>query len=174
MKFSVAVIIISDRAAVGERTDGCLAVFQTFFKDNNFSLEESTIVSDDPSEIEKALRKFITAEYNLIFTAGGTGCAPRDNTPEVTARLLDKPTPGLDEAIRDFSRTKAPFAMFSRALSGISEKSYIINLPGSPKAVNEILEFVLPLISHPLKLISEHINDCQQDLSEFDKHKSGL
>jgi molybdenum cofactor synthesis domain-containing protein len=170
MSFSVAVIIVSDRAASGERADGCLSVFQSFLDDDVYSLEESTIVSDDPAKIEKALNKYISAEYNLIFTSGGTGCSPRDSTPEVTARLLDKPTPGLDEAIRDFSRKKAPYAMFSRAVSGISKKSYIINLPGSPKAVNEILEFVLPLISHPLKLISGQINDCQQDIPERDKH----
>lgn len=166
MSYTVGVIIMSDRAASGEREDGCLPVIRAAIKDTEFSIAESLIVSDEPDAIREALSSFITHGYNLILTSGGTGCTKRDNTPEVTRALLDKPTPGLDEAIRAFSREKSPYASFSRAVSGVAGNSYIINMPGSPKAVGEILEFILPIIAHPLKLIAGAITDCQQDLAD--------
>lgn len=164
MSYSVGVIIMSDRAASGEREDGCLPVIRAAIEGTEFSIVKSLIVSDEPDAIRDALSSFIAQGYNLILTSGGTGCTKRDNTPEVTRALLDKPTPGLDEAIRAFSREKSPYASFSRALSGVAGNSYIINMPGSPKAVGEILKFILPIIAHPLKLIAGAISDCQQDL----------
>ena len=79
-------------------------------------------------------------------------------------KIIEKLTPGVDEAIRSFSTSKSPNAIYSRAISGIANKSFIINLPGSPKAVGEILEFLLPSIEHPLKLISKQLKDCQEDV----------
>lgn len=160
MNYSVAVIIVSDRAATGVRKDKCLPVFEEQLSRHGLTLQESFIVSDDSDQILAALNQCIDAPYDLILTAGGTGCAPRDNTPEVTSRILDKPTPGVDEAIRRFSESKSPHAIFSRAVSGVAGKSYIVNLPGSPKAVGEILEFLLPRLKHPLGLISRSIIDC--------------
>ncbi len=168
MNFSVGIIIVSDRAAAGEREDECLPVFQTAFTDTPFTITEVAVVPDDRANIETTLRNFISASYQLIFTAGGTGCAPRDVTPEVTATLLDKPTPGVDEAIRDYSRGKSPYAVFSRACSGVAGQSFVINLPGSPKAVAEILEYLIPIVPHVLKLIAGEIVDCRKELSEDD------
>jgi molybdenum cofactor synthesis domain-containing protein len=166
MSFSVAVLIVSDRAADGRREDECLPVIEAALEGTEFELVDSSVVSDDPEEISKALKKYIEHGHRLILTSGGTGCAPRDNTPEVTRALLDRPTPGLDEAIRAFSRNKSPYAMFSRAVSGVARQSFIINMPGSPKAVREILEFTLPFMMHPLKLIAGEVTDCRQDLAE--------
>jgi molybdenum cofactor synthesis domain-containing protein len=163
MPYSVGVIIISDRAYRGKRKDSCLEVFQRTL-DNRFEIIESTLTNDNPDMIEKSLNDLISKSYNLIFTSGGTGCAERDNTPEVTSKLLDKPTPGIDEAIRTFSKSKSPYAIYSRAVSGIANKSLIINLPGSPKAVKEILEFLLKTIEHPLKLLANQVADCQEEL----------
>ncbi len=162
MSYTVGIIIISDRAYSGERKDGCIEIFETTL-DNRFQIEDKTIVSDDPKLIEKSLREFIKNKYNLIFTSGGTGFAKRDNTPEVTAKLIEKPTPGVDEAIRVFSQTKSPYAIYSRAISGIVGNSFIINLPGSPKAVQEILEFLQKTIAHPLRLITNQVADCQKE-----------
>ncbi len=164
MNFTVGVAIISDRASRGHREDQCLPVIQAAFEGTEFDLTESVVVSDEPMAIRAVLTSFITRRYSLILTSGGTGCAARDNTPEVTRTLLDRPTPGLDEAIRTFSRDKSPYALFSRAVSGVAEHSFIINMPGSPKAVQEILQFILPIIKHPLKLIAGAITDCQEDL----------
>lgn len=165
MKFTVGVIIVSDRASNGEREDQCLPVFQSSLDAARFDIAKTAIVPDEPTEIRAALEKMIADRCDLIFTSGGTGCGPRDNTPQVTRRLLDKPTPGLDEAIRAFSAEKSRFAAFSRALSGIAGQSFIVNLPGSPKAVAEILEFLNPIIDHPLKLISGRLKDCFEETS---------
>lgn len=165
MKYSVGIIIVSDRAYSGERKDGCLEIFNATL-DERFTIENRTIVNDNPDMIEKSLSEFINENYNLIFTSGGTGFAPRDNTPEVTSKLLDKPTPGVDEAIRAFSKTKSAYAIYSRAVSGIAKNSFIINLPGSPKAVKEILEFLLTTIEHPLRLIANQVEDCQKELNK--------
>jgi len=165
MPYSVGVIIISDRAFSGERRDDCLDVFKKSL-DDRFTLSESVIVNDNPEMIADALKNFISKKYNLVFTSGGTGCSERDNTPDVTSGIIDKPTPGVDEAIRLFSKTKSPYAVYSRAVSGITDKSFIINLPGSPKAVKEILAFLLETIEHPLKLIANQIEDCRKELNK--------
>ncbi len=163
MSYTVGIIIISDRAYSGERKDGCIDVFEATL-DNRFKIEDKAIVNDDPEMIDKSLREFISKNYNLIFTSGGTGFSKRDNTPEITSKLLEKQTPGVDEAIRAFSQTKSAYAVYSRAVSGIVRNSFIINLPGSPKAVKEILEFLLKTIEHPLRLIANQVEDCQKEL----------
>lgn len=163
MPFDVGIIIVSDRASTGEREDQCIPVFRAVLDAARFEIGEAVIVSDDPGEIKDALEQMIDHGYSLIFTSGGTGCAPRDNTPEVTIRLLEKPTPGLDQAIRNYSAGKSRNAAFSRAYSGVAGRSFIVNLPGSPKAVGEILEFISPIIEHPLKLIAGQLKDCRDE-----------
>ncbi len=162
--YSAAVVIASDRAASGIRPDACLPVFRELLESSRLHLEMERIVSDDPSELRACLRGLLEQSVDIIFTCGGTGCGPRDNTPEVIAELLDKATPGVDEAIRRFSASKSLFAMYSRGVSGISGSTLIISLPGSPKAVGEILGFLLPTIHHPLKLIHREIADCNEEV----------
>ena len=160
MPHSVGILICSDRCAAGTREDGCLPIFRKQLEPKRFDIVSCRIVPDNPTLIRKALKDFINQKLQLIFTSGGTGCAPRDHTPDVTMALLDKPTPGVDEAIRAFSRQQVPNAIYSRAVSGVAADSFIVNLPGSPKAVAEILRFLLPTIEHPLRLIAGSITDC--------------
>lgn len=164
MIYSVAVVIVSDRIFRNESEDQSLDVFKATLPENKFKISEIKITSDDPDQIEKTLLDLIERKHDLILTTGGTGCSKRDNTPDVTRKLLKKPTPGVDEAIRQFSQTKTGYAIYSRAISGIAKDSFVINLPGSPKAVKEILEFLLGTIEHPLKLIKNEIKDCRDDL----------
>lgn len=163
MGYQVGIIILSDRAFSREREDGCIPVFRELLTPPDYEIAEAVVISDDPNMIEQTLRSFIVNEYPLIITSGGTGCSARDNTPEVTSRLLDKPTPGVDEAIRRFSQTKSKFAIYSRAVSGLAGKSFVLNLPGSPRAVREILEFLLPTLTHPLKLVAGEVKDCNAE-----------
>ena len=164
MSYSVGIIIISDRAYSGEREDKCLDVFKNEI-DQRFEIVDNLLVNDDYEKIKDSLLVFIKKKYRLIITAGGTGCSPRDNTPEATREIIKKFTPGLDEAVRAFSRSITPNAIFSRAVSGITDESFIINFPGSPKAIKEILEFLLPIIEHPLRLIANQVEDCQKELN---------
>ncbi len=166
--FEVGVIIVSDRAARGERDDACLPVFRESLEGDEYSLVGAVVVPDDIVAIQAALREMIDKEYRLVMTAGGTGCSPRDNTPEATLPLVAKRTPGIDEAIRSFSAGKSPHAAYSRGISGIAERSLIINLPGSPKAVREILSHLKPTLGHPLRLISGEKIDCAMETRKHD------
>lgn len=166
--YDVGVIVVSDRAACGEREDTCIPVFKEHLNDDEFRLVDTAVVPDDIKAIQLALREMIDKEYSLVFTAGGTGCSPRDNTPEATTPFIEKRTQGIDEAIRAFSARKSPHAAYSRGISGVSKKSLIINLPGSPKAVGEILLFLKPTLGHPLRLISGEKIDCATELRRHD------
>ena len=158
--FEVGVIVVSDRAARGERKDACLPVFQEHLDGSQYRIAGAVVVSDEPGDVQTALREMIGRKYALIFTAGGTGCGPRDNTPEVTSSLLQKRTPGIDEAIRSCSMAKNRNAAYSRGVSGIAGETLVINLPGSPRAVREILDFLMPGLEHPLRLIAGETVDC--------------
>ena len=96
----------------------------------------------------------------MILTTGGTGFSTRDNIPEATKDVIEKETPGISEAMRMYSLKITPRAMLSRATSGIRKKSLIINLPGSPKAVRECLEYLLPTLDHGLKIMLNLDSEC--------------
>ncbi len=160
MKYKVAVIVVSDRCARGERQDQCLPEFERRLDRQRFDIDLTRIVSDEVASVTGAVQDAIENRCHLIFTAGGTGCAPRDVTPEAIRSMLEKPTPGIDEAIRAFSRDRNQNAIFSRGISGIIGSSLVISLPGSPKAVAEILSYLAPLLEHPLALLSQKIADC--------------
>ena len=99
-------------------------------------------------------------QVNVIFTTGGTGFSKRDRTPEATAAVCERMTPGISEAIRAYSMTKTPTAMLSRATAGIRNETLIINLPGSPKAVKECLEFLLHPLEHGLEIMLGRDSEC--------------
>ena len=97
---------------------------------------------------------------DVVFTTGGTGFSPRDVTPEATKDVIDREAPGIAEAIRAKSMEITPMAMLSRAVSGIRGKTLIINLPGSPKAVRESIEVVLPVLDHAVETMSGVTLSC--------------
>lgn len=167
MSYTVGIIIVSDRATSGERPDGCLPVFRKLL-DDRFAIVATEIIPDEPEVIHSTISNLIEKKCQLILTSGGTGCGPRDVTPDVTREIIERFTPGVDEAIRTFSRTKSPYAIYSRAVSGVAGESFIVNLPGSPKAVVEILDFLLPTIEHPLKLIAGQVADCEAETKTND------
>ncbi|MBQ7117497.1 MAG: MogA/MoaB family molybdenum cofactor biosynthesis protein [Clostridia bacterium] len=123
--------------------------------------KEYIIVPDEKKEIEKTLIYLCDdVRADVIFTTGGTGFAPRDITPEATRAVIEREAPGIAEGIRQKSMEITPKAMLSRAISGIRKNSLIINLPGSPKAVKESLEFVLPVLPHAVEVLSGNTLNC--------------
>jgi molybdopterin adenylyltransferase len=122
-------------------------------KELNCADIDKTIISDDFSEIVKVLTKYADAA-NLIITTGGTGFAPRDNTPEATRSVIEKEAPGLAEAMRAESQKKTPRAMLSRGVCGIRGNCLIINLPGSPKGVRECFDVIKDILPHAIDQIS--------------------
>lgn len=153
-KVRVAVITVSDRSAAGTRDDQSGPAVQKLLEAAGFEIVVSDLVPDESDQISAMLTRLADRdEVDLIFTTGGTGFAARDVTPEATLSVLEKRTPGIDEAIRMTSLEVTPHAMLSRAASGIRGKTLIINLPGSPKAVGETLPVVLPVLNHAVRLL---------------------
>src|SRR5262249_27440586 len=137
----IGVLTISDGVTAGTREDlsGRLAV--DIVKAGVTPEEvESKVVPDDREQIGMVLRDWADAGYDLIVTSGGTGISPRDNTPQATLAVLDYEVPGLAELMRSVSFQKTPMAALSRAVAGVRGRTLIINLPGSPKGVQECLE----------------------------------
>jgi molybdenum cofactor synthesis domain-containing protein len=112
------------------------------------------IVSDNLEDIRNTLHVLTERDdVNLVLTTGGTGFAPRDNTPEATRGVIDREAPGIAEAMRRETSASTPMAMLSRGIAGIRNGTLIINLPGSPKAVRECFEIVRPILKHAILLI---------------------
>lgn len=158
MKFGV--ICVSDRCSKGLCEDKSGQLIKEILS----PLGETVfyeIVPDEKNLISISLIKACDkVKSDIIFTTGGTGLAPRDVTPEATKAIIEKDVPGFSEAIRLRSLEITPKAMLSRAISGIRGTSLIINLPGSPKAVKEALEVVLPVLPHAYETLSGNTISC--------------
>ncbi len=127
----------------------------------NGEVVQYEIVPDDrPIIAQKLIEMTDVTGCELILTTGGTGFSPRDVTPEATSMVIDRKAPGLAEAMRSASLSITPHAMLSRAIAGIRKQCLIINLPGSPKAVTECLEAIMPALPHGLKVLKGVVGDC--------------
>lgn len=155
MTFEVGVLTVSDRASSGDYQDqsGPL-IADIVARKLAWPVTKQSIVSDEIDEISELLKAWSDAGLNLILTTGGTGFAQRDVTPEATLSVITKETPGISQALRLESLKITRHAMLSRAVSGIRKQTLIINLPGSPRAVKENLEVLVPVLPHAIALIT--------------------
>ena len=148
-KLTCAVITLSDRASQGIYTDQSTAVACDILTANGHTVCETLLLPDDTDQLVTHLHRLCDQlDVNLILTTGGTGLSPRDITPEATLSLAHRQVPGIGEALRAFSLTITPHAMLSRGVAVIRNQTLIVNLPGSPKAVGEILTYALPSLVH--------------------------
>lgn len=156
-----AVITMSDRGFCGLRDedtsgDKC----EKILSEAGYKISARTILPDVRKLLVDKLIKLSDAGIGLIVTTGGTGLSIRDCTPEATLEVCTRLVPGIPEAMRNFSMTKTPRAMLSRAVAGIRKRSLIVNLPGSPKAVDECLNFVLPQLQHGIEILRGEDGTC--------------
>jgi molybdopterin adenylyltransferase len=125
----------------------------------------SETVPDEPEQIVAALKRFADElRLALVLTSGGTGLSPRDNTPEATAQVIERPVPGIAEVMRAEGLKHTRHAMLSRGLAGVRGATLIINLPGSPRGALENLEAVLPALPHALDKLCGDQGDCARPL----------
>lgn len=156
----ISVVCASDRCSRGECEDKSGPLIAEILN-NTASLCEYTVVPDEIDAISDTLIHLCDeTDTEIIFTTGGTGFAPRDVTPEATKAVIEKEVPGIPEAIRQKSLEITPKAMLSRATAGIRGNTLIINLPGSPKAVRESLEIVIPVLEHAVETLSGNTLSC--------------
>lgn len=161
MAYRVAIITLSDKGARGEREDKSGPVIEEMVTAAGYEVVSRLLLSDDAQALTDALVDICDhRRADLILTTGGTGFSQRDNAPEATMAAVERPVPGIAEAMRMNSLRYTPRGMLSRAASGIRKFTLIINLPGSPKAVRENLEFILPTLAHGVAILVGDAAEC--------------
>ncbi|MGX8774211.1 MAG: molybdenum cofactor synthesis domain-containing protein [Bacillota bacterium] len=159
--FTAACVTLSDKGSQGLREDESGPLIVSMLTENGYDVVETILIPDDEDILKKELIRLADQrQVNLVMTTGGTGFSPRDITPEATEAVCERMTPGISEAIRAYSMTKTPRAMLSRAVSGIRGRTLIVNLPGSPKAVRESMEFIMFSLEHGLEILNGRTSDC--------------
>lgn len=160
-RFRVGVVTVSDKGAAGLRQDESGPLIRQMVETGPYLVVEQLLIPDEQPQIQQALLRLCDRTgVDLVLTTGGTGFSERDRTPEATLAVADRIAPGIAEAIRAYSMTITKRAMLSRAVSVIRKKTLIINLPGSPKAVAESLEYILPALDHGLAVLAGTSGDC--------------
>ena len=156
-----AVITLSDKGARGEREDKSGPLIVEMLTAAGYKVEETMILPDEAKALKAQLIRLADGrQVNLILTTGGTGFSPRDITPEATYAVATRSAPGIAEAMRYHSLSITPRGMLSRAASVLRGKTLIVNLPGSPKAVQENLEYILPSLEHGIRIAAGLDGEC--------------
>ena len=148
----ISILTISDSRTFDNDESG--RSIKKYAETEGFELVDYEIVCDEIEKIACALEKMLAKKVNIILTTGGTGITARDVTPEATQTIIEKEVPGIAEGIRWFSLQKTKNAMLSRGITGIKEKTLIVNLPGSKKAVNEILPYITDVLKHSKDMLA--------------------
>lgn len=159
--FSVGIITASDKGSRGERQDLSGPLIAEMVSSVGGEVQATAVVADEMELLAAKMRQYADEMgLDLILTTGGTGFSPRDVTPEATMAVVQRLAPGIPEAMRLESLKVTPKAMLSRATAGIRGRTLIVNLPGSPKAVRECLQVILPALPHGIEIMRGDAGEC--------------
>lgn len=157
----VAIIVSSDSGYRGEREDLSGPEIRRIAEKNGYEIISQTILPDERKNLEKEMVRIADENLaDLILTTGGTGFSPRDCMPEATLNVSERRVPGIPEAMRTYSMQFTKRAMLSRSEAGIRKQTLIVNLPGSPKAVRECLEYIISELGHGLDILTGEATNC--------------
>jgi len=160
--FTLGILTISDKGAKGQREDKSGKTISDILSAPGSELVRYEIIPDEKETISSKLAEWADeGRIDVILTTGGTGLSRRDVTPEATMAVVDRAAPGFTEAMRAGTLSITPMSMLSRSAAGIRGNCLIINLPGSPKAVRECLEVILPVIPHAVEIIKGEATEHQ-------------
>jgi molybdopterin adenylyltransferase len=159
--YTAGVLTVSDSAARGNRRDESGPVIRHMLQQHGYNVLLHKTVPDEVQDVRDILIKWIdNNSLDVIITTGGTGLSPRDITPEATKSIIERDVPGIAEAVRIRGLDSTPRAMLSRGVAGVQGKALIINLPGSPSAVVQAMEVILPVLKHALDKIKGDPTPC--------------
>jgi molybdopterin adenylyltransferase len=153
-RIRAGVITVSTKGAAGRRADESGPAMRDALAAAGHEIVATEIVPDDAARVATAILSAIHSGANVVLTTGGTGLSPNDVTPEATRRVIDREIPGIAEALRARSLEKTAHGMLSRAVAGAAGSTLVVNLPGSPTAVRESLEVLLPVLPHAVELLA--------------------
>jgi len=157
---SLGILTISDKGSQGQRHDKSGEAVRNSFSALDSEIAKYEVIPDETDIISHKLAEWADeGKVDVIITTGGTGLSQRDVTPEATLAVVDKVAPGFAEAMRASTFGLTPMAILSRATAGVRGRSLIINLPGSPRAVKECLEVILPAIPHAVEIIKGEVTE---------------
>lgn len=157
----VAIITSSDSGYRGEREDLSGPTIREIVEANGYEVVSMQVLPDDRTMLAEAMKKIADENLaELILTTGGTGFSQRDCTPEATEDVIERRVPGIPEAMRAYSMQFTKRAMLTRAAAGIRKTTLIVNLPGSPKAVRECLEYIIDSLDHGIDILTGEASNC--------------
>lgn len=148
-----AILVCSDSTSEGKREDKSGKLIRQMLEDINASVVDYQIVPDQKDQIQEQIKRWVADDVHFIFTTGGTGLGPRDNTVEAVSEILERDADGITEAIRNYGQMRTPLAMMSRAVAGSIAQTLIVTLPGSSSGAKESMEAILPAIFHARKMM---------------------
>ncbi len=159
--YRVGIITASDKGSVGERKDISGERIRSIVEEHGYQVSHYQILPDEKGLLQETMRRLCDENtIDLLLTTGGTGFSMRDVTPEATVAIAERMVPGIAEAIRAYSMTITKRAMLSRGVAAIRKSTLIINLPGSPKAVEESLTYIIEEIKHGLEILKGEAGEC--------------
>ena len=151
-----AVLTISTSVSRREAEDASGPLLAHLADDAGADVVAMEVVPDDLALIEDRLHHYVDEDVRLILTTGGTGLTPDDVTPEATKRVVERPVPGIEEAMRAKSLEHTPMGMLSRGVAGVCDRTLIVNFPGSPRAVEQLFAVLAPVLDHAVATLDGH------------------